>query len=513
MSKSTTVLVGLALVFLSGGCCPYGQVKALELPTPTDLPEKLHFRTRTQTFNQSTYFILRDGRIWYKPIEKKDATWKLLGKTGLPEGCDLKRFGPPEKLVSITADGIHLQALSAKGIFYRGDNIRDGIGGGFSWKDAWGWPASDGPGLTSPFGAGVIWDVADSHSTDLTYYEDGNGTRHHIGFGVAHLYMLGTKGKKIYFNDWWLPADFSRQACGPRRGTFKAINMSVSGSTIFLINEKGSMFTRMHDFDISGENPMLTYTFVNKKPPAHVRKLPMPPWRKQPALPTGAKITKKITIIQNGQGNAARELRVEGELNGQVGYFYKAIFADKWSFRKTDHKITDSFLNTVTENEQASYTNPEGKTFQGTLRREGVEGDVSFSFVNFHMVCSPATLRLMSGGKAVVVDGKELQFAFHHVHTLVTKRRKVEYWTQGVKAKVRAALVIPEDLMQRVEKITDPILKKRLKEFFEGVKVINFSGDMLPSQMKLTELTRGNLFRAHDDEKPANVRFRLTVGE
>ena len=99
------------------------------------------------------------------------------------------------------------------------------------------------------------------------------------------------------------------------------------------------------------------------------------------------------------------------------------------------------------------------------------------------------------------------------VHTLVTKRRKVEYWTQGVKAKVRAALVIPEDLMQRVEKITDPILKKRLKEFFEGVKVINFSGDMLPSQMKLTELTRGNLFRAHDDEKPANVRFRLTVGE
>ena len=56
----------------------------------------------------------------------------------------------------------------------------------------------------------------------VAHYEDGNGKEHGVGLGVAHLYLLDPDGQRLYFNDWWLPADFSRQLCGPRRGTLPA---------------------------------------------------------------------------------------------------------------------------------------------------------------------------------------------------------------------------------------------------------------------------------------------------
>src|SRR6185436_930940 len=65
-----------------------------------------------------------------------------------------------------------------------------------------------------------------------------------------------------------------------------------------------------------------------------VRSLPPEPWRAQPPMP-GA-FTSAITIVQNGKGNAARELRVEGvNKDNTAGYWRKAIFAADWSFQTT----------------------------------------------------------------------------------------------------------------------------------------------------------------------------------
>jgi hypothetical protein len=146
-----------------------------------------------------------------------------------------------------------LTALSESGVFYRGTNLTNDVSKHFDWNDRWGWRGANGPGLKDDV-QGRAWSVSDAFPLHLKYYEDGNGQKQGIGFGVAHLYYLSADGTKIYFNDWWLPADWRKQFAGPLHATFKAINMSVSGSTIFIIGENGQMFTRMYDFDISGES-------------------------------------------------------------------------------------------------------------------------------------------------------------------------------------------------------------------------------------------------------------------
>jgi hypothetical protein len=81
--------------------------------------------------------------------------------------------------------------------------------------------------------------------------------------------------------------------------------------------------------------------------------LPSEDWRKQPPIPLNsnaaggnAAITRRITILQNGQGNAARELRVAGRNeNNEIGYWTKAIFADTWEFKIAPLRIReDDFL-------------------------------------------------------------------------------------------------------------------------------------------------------------------------
>lgn len=200
-------------------------------------------------------------------------------------------------------------------------------------------------------------------------------------------------------------------------------------------------------------------------------------------------------------------------LKGQTGYFTKQIFDPSWSFRQTGRKLLAPLLTLTQETEQASDTNPEAKALQGTLKREGIEEPLSFILPDLHMVCSPGTMKLLHQGKPIIAKGKELSLVFHHVHTLVTKRREVEYWNKGQSAKVRVAIVIPEDFEATLDSISDKSLKERLKSFFGGLRVINLHGDLSPTSMDLSELTRGNLFRAHDDEKPSNVRFTLQAGD
>ncbi len=496
-------------LFLLGGCCTLPE--PLNLTAPSDLPTQVHFRTRTETFNKNYYLALRDGRIWYKhnvETTQKTSDWKLLGRTGRPEGCGLSKFGVPKNLVSLSADGIHLQALGENGVIYRATNLREDIEKGMEWNDSWGWPLSGGPGLKSEFGLGVIWDVADAHTFDLKYYEDSNGTRHHIGLGVAHIYMLDPEGKKIYYNDWWLPADWSRQVCGPQRGTFQAVQMSVSGSTLFVINAQGEMFTRLYDFDVSGENPFLTYTFVQTKTAANVRRIPIPDWHAQPPIPSG-RITSRITIFQDGEGNASRTLRVEGEKGGVTGFFHKKIFDTTWSFQTTNHSIQTPFLAPKTQPPtKGPFTNPEEIHYSGTLKREDTGRTLQVELRGFHFVCSPASLRILLDGKPVLkTDGTPLLLDFHHIHTMVTQIRPRDYFQKGTKAPIRAGLIPPKDLASLKEEQA----RTQLREFFGDLPVINLSGEASTQTIQMKELTRGELFRAPDEEKAHTSRFTLDL--
>jgi hypothetical protein len=49
-------------------------------------PDAVYIKTRTQTFNAYHYYLIKDGLIWYKSIDKtkKPFEWTLFEKTGLP---------------------------------------------------------------------------------------------------------------------------------------------------------------------------------------------------------------------------------------------------------------------------------------------------------------------------------------------------------------------------------------------------------------------------------------------
>jgi hypothetical protein len=312
------------------------------------LPEAVYIKTRTQTFNRYHYYILYGGLIWYKSIDgaKKPSGWTLFTQTGLPHNGWKAGFNTPRRIVEIAADADELVALSDEGGFYRYCFDITIAHKSDVWLDRQGWPDEEQLFLDQRTVRNLSWALG-KRNAHVLYYEDPFGNQHHNGtMEIATTYVLLEDGQEICYSDTGLPSDFSRNYIGPERGAFKARSLSASASTMFVINEAGEMYTRLADFDTIGCDPMLfKYTYVPYKsdlPGTNYRSnlnewgLPAEDWRPQPPIPlTGkAAITRHITILQNGRGNGARELRVAG-LNeaGETGYWTKGIFGETWEFR------------------------------------------------------------------------------------------------------------------------------------------------------------------------------------
>ena len=489
-----STLFFLVLCSVLASCEP--PLVRLDIPKP-DLPDRVIFRTPNESFNQEYFVALREGRIWVKPNTDvhpaKQADWHLLGQTGLPEGKNLVRFVPPERVVEISADGLHLHALSDLGIFYRGDNLNSEshVEGWFNWTDKWGWPMGKGDGLTQEWET-KGWSVSDSHPFEVDHYEDPNGTEHSVGMGVAHHYRLGPDGYRIHFNDWWLPNDWSREICGPDRGTFNAINLSTSASTLFIIGAGGELYTRLYDFDTSGENNLLTYSYIIDGDHGTTRRLPAEPWQRQPDI--DGELTSKITIFQNGEGNAARILRVEGIKDNQPGFFYKHIYDDQWQFEATGIPVSEQTLNR--SDEPPVPPEPEDYPFMGTLSQD--DKALELELIDFNMICSPARARLSVDGQPLTVNGEILELEFHHVHTLVKKARETRYWLNGNAAEIKAALILPDTW----DNLDDSILRDLVTEIFNKRQVVNFLGTATTQSITLEEIPWYTPFRCPAREKP-----------
>jgi hypothetical protein len=344
-------------LFLFGGCASISFQQTVtpstyqSIPSGEDIngsfPEAVYIKTRTQTFNSYHYYILKDGLIWYKGItaDSGPQDWALFMETGLPHNYNDQYFQYPEYVAEISADADELAALSNDGRFYR--ICQDWI---FSratkkWLDKQGWPELDSLYMDPRTGRNKAWALG-KRNDQVKYYEDPFGNQHHNGTQeIVTTYVLLENGQEICYADTGLPGDFSRNFGGPERGAFKAEALSASASTLFLINNAGEMYTRIVDFDIAGSDPMFfKYTYIPYKseiPGTNYRSnltpwaLPPEDWQSQPAIPLKGKaaITRYITILQNGQGNAARELRVAGyNEQGETGYWSKAIFAPDWTF-------------------------------------------------------------------------------------------------------------------------------------------------------------------------------------
>jgi len=311
-----------------------------------DFPDAVHIKTRTQTFNTYHYYILHDNRIFYKNIdkEKEPKDWDLFKGTGLPHSPK-PGFAKTNAIVEISADADELMALSAEGNIYSYCHDNTLALRSKAWIDRQGWPIAEQFYFDRRTAANRSWALGKRNSHVL-YYEDIFGNQHHNGtMEIATIYVLLEGGQEICYGDPGLPSDFSRNFIGPERGAFKSLSLSASASTMFVINEEGEMYTRLVDFDTIGCDPMFfKYTYIpytSDLPGTSYFSnlnewgLPAEGWRLQPQIPLAGKaaITSYITILQNGQGNGARELRVAG-LNeaGEAGYWSKHIFDNDWEF-------------------------------------------------------------------------------------------------------------------------------------------------------------------------------------
>lgn len=241
----------------------------------------------------------------------------------------------PEGAAEISADGDNLIALTGGGtVHYMKFST-------YEWTTKWGKPFSD----TFHVPANRSWGIAHK-GKEAGGFEDPAGHFIPVSVGVSTLYLLTADGLHIKYADPWLPANFNHRIAMPLRGCFVAETMSVSASTLFIIDKGGHMYTRLADFDTIGADPFLAYSFsaprdAEKK---QIIALPGEDWREQPAVP--GRITARITIITTGRGNAGRELRVEGvNDSGEGGYYAKPIFGAAWAFVKTGAEVAGPFMD------------------------------------------------------------------------------------------------------------------------------------------------------------------------
>jgi hypothetical protein len=484
------------LLLITLACCG----GALDLPVPEDLPERVYFRDDAHGFNRDWYLALRDGRVWVKPNEetgeRAPGDWELLGNTGIPEGGKLVNFDPPSALASISADGTWLLAISTEGVIYRASDLRTGLGGGFSWTDRWGWPAARGDGLTADEPTARGWSVSDSHPFDVDHYEDVFGIEHSVGLGVAHVYRVSPDGARIHYNDWWLPADWSRQLCAPGRGGLRILAMSASGSTLFVLTEDGGLHTRLWDFDTAGENDTLTYSYLEENVRGTVRGLPAEPWVEQPGIVEG-RITDRITIFQDGEGNAARVLRVEGTRDGARGFFEKRIDGGSWSFVATGQPLRGRLEDERGLALEEVELEPRGLPLQGTLSRQDSALELGLEIQGYDLFCSPATVEISYQGRPLEVDGQPLELELHHVHAMLDETRPDDWWARGESGPVRGALLLSED----IGRIDDAEARQAVSALLGEREVLNFRGEADAEGLRLEEIPRSDLFHVPRKEK------------
>jgi hypothetical protein len=356
------------------------------------LPDQVFLRSTGASYNRRWAFATRRGQVYFKPAAARGG-WRTLP---LPPCID-------GRIAALSVDDDELIALDTARRIYSMDSALKGPML-FNWTSRWGPPVWTGPGWQLP--ANVIswsWSVI-SAGEDGTW-SDNAGNPHRVGDGkVSHIFALRRGGRRISFWDPWLPLDSSYEMCGPRHGRFRAVNLSASGSTNFLIGPRGDMFTRLWDFDISGSDPIFfSYSYENQrgKGGGAPIQLPAPPWVRQPKVP--GRITSAISINKVGTGAVHRVLRVEGVgSDGHSGYWQKDITARSggaWKFYRSGLPLQGHPLrNPPGDTSRVGLVPSAGVRFAGTV--PGGRAAVP----DFELHCSPARLRVSAdGGRSVVL--------------------------------------------------------------------------------------------------------------
>lgn len=337
-------------------------------------PDEVYVKSLSQTFLKDWQFILSDGKIYAK--QSGEDRWRLFMKTGKPKGS--------QEISEIFADGDCLFAFDNQRRLYKLYTEKTTVDKPFKWVNHFGWPGDEQLVQNSLVSENRGWAMG-VRRKDVLWYEDVFANQHHYGtMGLETIYFLSADGQKIYFTDSGLPNDFSKQIQGPEHGAFIARSIGCSASTLFLIGDDGTMYTRLIDFDTMGCDPMFfKYTYVKEEQKRKGSEylsnyaawgLPNEAWKKEPEIRLfgEARLSRFISIQQNGQGNFARELRVAGtDSEGNTGYYYKQISESEWQFkavplqiRQADYLSGDSSRGQKTEFEYSGYAMIDAKREQ-----------------------------------------------------------------------------------------------------------------------------------------------------
>lgn len=454
----------LPLCFLPGGTMGLPDPIAwdflpedLGLPTlppvtglPADLPDAVQLRTDTETYNRRYLFALRDGRVWYKsnPAHSDEQPqW-----TAAPMPACLV-----DTLIGIAADDDELIAIRKNGDIYGMDNVLKAPLL-FNWTSRWGPPVWTGTGQHIPddyraWSWTVISQAEDGHWTDPA------GNLHRVGDGkVSHIWLLGPDGQRYTYIDPWLPRDLSYEMCGPRRGRFRGVSLSSSGSTILTVNRYGDLYTRHYDFDLQGCNEIFfDYSFDDQRGLANPKlQLPSYDWVRQPKVP-GA-ITHNLSIHKVGENMVHRLMRIEGlDAQGHTGYWEKDIVdldAAAWTFVRTDAPLRGTRLdNRAGDTSLLDAGASEDRPYARNLDRRATlpetlvgDDDWAAELPDFNLYCSPTTLRIHTG------QGETMDLVLHVVDQIRQTPRG-----RGLDDDPRAfwgAIEIPEALLARKARLS-----------------------------------------------------------
>lgn len=313
-------------------------------------PASVELRTQTTQFNRFWDFALVDGALLTRP------------RTGGGRNVEPWRYAPlPDclrgVLVGISVDDDELVAIDGDGWMYTLDNVSHS-------PLLWNWTSAFGAPLWAGTGQRVAgpdpgrWALSVSSPWDNQTYVDADGRIHHVGLGkMTMVPSLTGDGSRITYADPWLPNDDSYEIGGPLGGRFRSVALSSAGSTTFVVNEFGDMYTRNFDFDAAGSDSVFfrySWDSQDGKPSAPnlfaellnrdyaAIRLPAQDWVHQPKIP--GEITSAISVHSTGVGPGARELRVAGRSGGTAGFWHKALNAGSWEFTATGVDLTGTPL-------------------------------------------------------------------------------------------------------------------------------------------------------------------------